>query len=488
MIKNSLALGTVPNDGNGTDLRTGGGYINTNFDEIYPSLKLKTGNYTLTQNDDHIFINASTGSVDITLPVLTDDTDSKIYTISALDITNTARLLRGGTDTFSDGTTAITFSKTSDVIRVQGYKTGAKWVILSNVDTNISKRITAIDGNSFLDFEYAGEEGNAYIELDTGNEFIINDGASDVAKITLDSELYIDDIYGNTTTKIHLRDNTYLNAGEQLIFNTNGSDNVAFSLKAKDTFDGQVLSGRETFMNNWTVDFAVFGGITRSETNGYNTVYGSLFNYAIAAPQFSAVGLSSGVGGNDSIFTGGQYESSSGATAHTAGHTYIRGGKAFGSGSSTGNKTGGNVYVDGGIGAAIGGGTSIQGNVFLVKTRGKVGIGLDISSPATLLEIGETETITGGVTDGYSGAITLDSGYNGAFTVTRHNYIDVNNLSVGTSTVTDACIMRFDAAPGTHKAIDAGTTKTTPGTVDAWRKDNANGTIYYSPMYLSKTT
>jgi hypothetical protein len=119
-------------------------------------------------------------------------------------------------------------------------------------------------------------------------------------------------------------------------------------------------------------------------------------------------------------------------------------------------------------------------------------IGIGTASPTTALEVEATQTITGGVTDGYAGAVTLDPGYTAAtaLTVTRHNYIDVQNVSnagAGPSAVTDACVMRFDAAAGTHKAVDAATTKTTPGGVDSWLKINVNGAIMYIPAYTSKT-
>lgn len=121
---------------------------------------------------------------------------------------------------------------------------------------------------------------------------------------------------------------------------------------------------------------------------------------------------------------------------------------------------------------------------------------LKITSPTAgdcTFELEVSRTITGAVTDGYAGSLLLDPAYDAATaqTVTRHNYIDVQNVALtgaGPAALTDACVMRFDAAAGTHKAIDSGTTKTTPGTVDAWMKQNINGTIYYMPMYTSKTT
>lgn len=103
-------------------------------------------------------------------------------------------------------------------------------------------------------------------------------------------------------------------------------------------------------------------------------------------------------------------------------------------------------------------------------------------------ELEATRTITGAVTDGYAAGLLLDPGYSGAFTVTRHNYLDCQDVSLAASAVlTDACLVRFDAAAGTHKATVGATTKATPGGVDAWVKININGTLYYVPAYTSTT-
>lgn len=117
-------------------------------------------------------------------------------------------------------------------------------------------------------------------------------------------------------------------------------------------------------------------------------------------------------------------------------------------------------------------------------------VGIGTNAPATKLEIAQTKTITGATADGYSAALTLDPEYtaSSAQTVTRHNYLDINDPGVTNVTITDAAVMRFDAAAGTHKATVGATTKTTPSAVDAWLKININSTIYYVPAYTSTTS
>jgi hypothetical protein len=65
--------------------------------------------------------------------------------------------------------------------------------------------------------------------------------------------------------------------------------------------------------------------------------------------------------------------------------------------------------------------------------------------------------------------------------------MNLQTPSLSSTTLTDACVFRFDAAAGTHKAVDGATTKTTPSGVDAWVKINVNGAIRFIPAYVSKT-
>lgn len=121
-----------------------------------------------------------------------------------------------------------------------------------------------------------------------------------------------------------------------------------------------------------------------------------------------------------------------------------------------------------------------------------LGVGTAPTTDLGALQAAKTRTITGTVADGLTAAITLAPTYSAATaqTVTRHNYIELLNPTLtgaGPAAVTDAAAFWFDAAAGTHKALDSGTIKLTPGGVDAWIKVNINGTIYYVAAYTSKT-
>lgn len=100
-----------------------------------------------------------------------------------------------------------------------------------------------------------------------------------------------------------------------------------------------------------------------------------------------------------------------------------------------------------------------------------------------------TGTLSGALTDGYLSSLNLAPTYDQAFNVARHNYIIcANPVLTNGATMTDACVFRFNAAAGTHKAVDAGTTKATPGAVDAWVKFNINGAVFYFAGYANKTS
>jgi hypothetical protein len=148
----------------------------------------------------------------------------------------------------------------------------------------------------------------------------------------------------------------------------------------------------------------------------------------------------------------------------------------------------GNAYVTGnlGVGATPDASYDLSVGAGGVTCAGVAYVKKDNAGSHAIYGVG-AETQYGALTDGYLGAVLLFPTYDGlGQTITRHNYCTLQNPG-GTATVTDACVFRFPAAAGTHKAVDSGSTKSTPGGVSAWMKVNVNGTIYFSPLYLSKT-
>ncbi len=143
----------------------------------------------------------------------------------------------------------------------------------------------------------------------------------------------------------------------------------------------------------------------------------------------------------------------------------------------------GSLTSVGGLGVAKAGffGGTINGN------------GAVAAATATAFTAAGTSTIVGAVTDAYTCSLRQSPTYSAATaqTITRHNYLDLNNpvlSGAGPAALTDAAVIRFDAAAGTHKATRAATTKVTVGGVDAWVIINVNGTLMYMPAYLSTTT
>jgi len=109
-----------------------------------------------------------------------------------------------------------------------------------------------------------------------------------------------------------------------------------------------------------------------------------------------------------------------------------------------------------------------------------------------------TKTITGAVADGYCAGLRLTPIYTAATaqTVTRHNYIGINNVTgigAGPAAITDGAVFRFDAATGTHKCLASpaavgvtlgtGPTGANAGDPLGWMKINVNGTLRYMPYW-----
>ena len=68
MAKQTIFLGTIPNDNTGTDLRSGGNIIKDNFTELYTTYRNEATSITLTAADIKSVIRY-TGATDITVTI-----------------------------------------------------------------------------------------------------------------------------------------------------------------------------------------------------------------------------------------------------------------------------------------------------------------------------------------------------------------------------------------------------------------------------------
>jgi len=154
--------------------------------------------------------------------------------------------------------------------------------------------------------------------------------------------------------------------------------------------------------------------------------------------------------------------------------------------------TGGRVYYDGASNNLVLGTLAsgvLSNRMVIGRDTGRVGIGT--TNPGQLVELAQIETLIANKNDGYSAALRLGPAYVAAavYTVTRHNYIDIQDVAVGgagPAAVTNAAVLRFDAAIGAHKALAAAfqTIDSNGDTID-WAAGiivNINGALYKVPI------
>jgi len=136
------------------------------------------------------------------------------------------------------------------------------------------------------------------------------------------------------------------------------------------------------------------------------------------------------------------------------------------------------------------GSTGDGNNLFRLAISTVTKAKIDLNAIQTLSNI---ETILGSVSDGYTAGIKLNPGYTSAtaLTVTRHNYIDIQDVSVagdGPAAVTNAAVLRFNADIGTHKSLaDAFQTTDSDSNTTDWAGGitvNINDVMYKMPLII----
>jgi parallel beta-helix repeat protein len=125
-----------------------------------------------------------------------------------------------------------------------------------------------------------------------------------------------------------------------------------------------------------------------------------------------------------------------------------------------------------------------------IAAYGKIGLvpsGTAAADSAIEVFSGAYDQGTGTVAENGHGGLTINGVvFTNSGTITRYQLIQVGNpTQTGGGAITDGVVFDFQAAAGTHVMVDAGTTKGTPGTVDAWMKIEVDGDVHYVPAYMS---
>ena len=104
------------------------------------------------------------------------------------------------------------------------------------------------------------------------------------------------------------------------------------------------------------------------------------------------------------------------------------------------------------------------------------------------LKITSFVPLTGNVASSYAGGIRFDPGFTGNYTITNYSYLQFDSILLASSAaITNTSLFHFNAAAGSHGALDSGSAHPDIDTTDAWIKININGTIHYIPAYTDKS-
>src|SRR6056300_795033 len=203
MAKQSINIGSVPNDGTGNTLREGGDLINDNFNEIYTAIgdgtTLTSGTFLTTSNSETV-INKTINGPDNTITNIANSSLSNSTLSVVADDSSAQSISLGGSILFTGGSgittyisgNEITFATDGSIVTETSSDILTNKTINDNANTltiNSANSTITIDGtqatllniaNSSLDIIQNSKLANSYITIgdDTSTNFNVDLGGS----------------------------------------------------------------------------------------------------------------------------------------------------------------------------------------------------------------------------------------------------------------------------------------------------------------------
>src|SRR6056300_880119 len=238
MAKQSINIGSVPNDGTGSTLRDAGDLINDNFNEIYTAIgdgtTLTSGTFLTTSNSETV-INKTINGPDNTITNIANSSLSN-STLSIIGDDSSAQSISLGGSILFTGGSGITTSISGNEIT---FATDGSIVTETSSDTLTNKTINAPDNTitNISNSNLSGSAGITNANLANSTVSIVADDSS-AQSISLGGSILFTGGSGITTAI----------SGNEITFSTDGSivTETSSDVLTNKTINGLSLDGTGT--------------------------------------------------------------------------------------------------------------------------------------------------------------------------------------------------------------------------------------------------